>query len=367
MRGGGGTEQAVTEAQSSNETQTEQESDSSASAEETTAEEEKALCEDVIDNEAFHMTFENMDFHKGEYSFDVGNGARYAPNIDNGYRLLVLEGHIENKATYMIPAGAFSCSINVNDSFEVDDAKLNFCRSDMYELDPYTDFDYVIYAAVPAKLAEEFDSATVTIGFNNDMSKSAGSEETENLYTLTSDLTTAALTDERSSDGTEGSSGQTEEAALMNLWYEDFYVDDFNQPTDQWLVTTQKFFPGTFNNSIATNANLAVKIVVDFDKDITIFLHSYNDRNPDKNIGVDKNFNITMRTADGTDHSLTGIFYAGDDRLYVDDAYIDEVLTALLGEGNISFYLENSSDPIENYLFTIMPDNFKTIYEEATK
>ena len=110
-----------------------------------------------------------------------------------------------------------------------------------------------------------------------------------------------------------------------------------------------------------------MKIVVDFDKDITIFLHSYNDRNPDKNIGVDKNFNITMRTADGTDHSLTGIFYAGDDRLYVDDAYIDEVLTALLGEGNISFYLENSSDPIENYLFTIMPDNFKTIYEEATK
>ena len=142
------------------------------------------------------------------------------------------------------------------------------------------------------------------------MSASVGDGSTENLYTFTSDMKTATLTDENSNGTREGSSSdQAANTKLMNLWSKDFYVDDFNRPADQWYVSTQKFFQGTFNNSIATNANLAVKLVVDSDNVITIFLHSYQDRNPDKNIGFDKTFNITMRTDDGTDHNLTGICY----------------------------------------------------------
>ena len=317
---GGGTDSTVTEAdsaaeaQKSSETQESSEDESSASSDEEgveeSTEEPEAICDDVIDTDAFHMTFVALDAYS-EYSYTVdSSGSAFAPTIEEGYKLLVLEGHIENKATYVIPSNAFSCSITVNDSFEIDDPRFDFCRSNSRELDPYTDFDYAIYANVPEKLIDEFQSASFSIGFNNDMSASVGDGSTENLYTFTSDMKTATLTDENSNGTREGSSSdQAANTKLMNLWSKDFYVDDFNRPADQWYVSTQKFFQGTFNNSIATNANLAVKLVVDSDNVITIFLHSYQDRNPDKNIGFDKTFNITMRTDDGTDHNLTGICY----------------------------------------------------------
>lgn len=299
-----------------------------------------------------------------------------SPFVEEGYQLLVLRGHMENKSTEVIPVNAFYCNINVNDSFDIEDADMNICRNSNRELDPYTDFDYIIFGNVPNKLVDMFEKATFTIGFNDgitqivrEFSNGVSTTTTENQYTLTTDLTTAELSNGAGTTETGAdASGESEAAAAVQeeYWYQDYYVDDFNQPTDQWYVTTEKYFSGTFSNSAVSDADLAVKVMADFEKDVTIFLYEYN-RNQVKNSSeyYDDTYSITMRTADGTDHNLTGTLYCGDDRIFIDDAYVDEVLAALEGEENVSFYIVNNERTVENYLFTIIPSNFKTVYEAA--
>ena len=203
----------------------------------------------------------------------------------------------------------------------------------------------------------ETDSGSESFELNFSIPEALGNTES----TADSENVAEPLGPEESSGSVE-SSEQIADTEAMNLWSVNYYVDNFNQPTEDWFITTQKLFAGTFNNSVATNGALGARLVVDPDY-ITITLHSYQDINPDKNVGFDKTFNITMRTSDGTDHNLSGIFYSQNDRIFVDDVYRDEVLAALMEEGNITFYLENADNRIENYLFTIIPDNFKTLYE----
>ena len=38
-------------------------------------------------------------------------------------------------------------------------------------------------------------------------------------------------------------------------WRIDYSVDDFNQPTDEWYITEDKYLVGTFSNSATTNSN----------------------------------------------------------------------------------------------------------------
>ena len=145
-------------------------------------------------------------------------------------------------------------------------------------------------------------------------------------------------------------------------------MDNFNQPVpDQWFITENEYLVGTFSNSATTNSLLNANVVVDFEKDITIFLYEYG-RSQVKNSSenyVDE-YDITMRTPDGTDHNMTGTMYCGDDRIFIDDGYIDEVLTALNGDGDIMFHIVNAERTVENYLITVATSNFADEYAAAT-
>lgn len=200
----------------------------------------------------------------------------------------------------------------------------------------------------------------------------SGNESIEVNFSIPEALGNKEVSEETS--GAESIAESAEEtveetkAAETGIWSQEFYVDDFNQPTDQWYITTAKYFPGTFSNSAVTNANLAVKMAVDVDKNVTFFLYEYN-RSLVKNFSnrYDDTYSVTMRTADGVDHNLTGTIYCGGDRLFIDDAYIDAVIAALEGEGNVSFLIVNNERTVESYLVTIMPSNFKEVYESATQ
>ena len=126
-------------------------------------------------------------------------------------------------------------------------------------------------------------------------------------------------------------------------WRIDYSVDDFNQPTDEWYITEDKYLVGTFSNSATTNSKLYANVMVDLDDNVMIFLYEYGSRQV-KNSSERywDEYNITMRTPDGADHKITGTMYCGDDRVNIDDAYIGEVLTALKGEGNVMFRIENA-------------------------
>lgn len=149
-------------------------------------------------------------------------------------------------------------------------------------------------------------------------------------------------------------------------WSMGNYVDEFNQSTSENFVTNANYFTGTFSNSATTDSQLLVQVLVDAE-DITIFLYEYG-RNLVKNSSsyyVDE-YDITMKTADGTKHSLTGTIYCGGDRLFIDEEYEDIVLEALSSGQKVSFYIVQSDRTTTTYLFTIETNNFAELYAKLT-
>ena len=151
-----------------------------------------------IDNDNFVMSFTSVEL-LDEFSYDTSEYSSTSLYVEEGYKLLVVKGHMENKGTTTISDTAFAFTATVNDTYVVDgyDVRLNFIRDKNFEIDPYTDLDYVLYINIPEKLAGMFETVTFTIGFNNDLSapttvwNSDGTStvEVDNLYSLTSGLT----------------------------------------------------------------------------------------------------------------------------------------------------------------------------------
>lgn len=323
-----------------------------------------------IDNEQFRMTFDSLELLE-EYSYKTSEYSSTSLYVEDGYQLLVVKGHFENKSTAAISDSAFVYTALVNDSYEVDgyDVRFHFIRDKYFEIDPYTDLDYVLYINIPEKLAAMFETATFTIGFNDDLSSpttvwnSDGTKttETDRLYSLTGGISAGGA-----ADAGEEASGAPE--TDDGIWSVNYYVDNFNQPTDEWYISTGDYFTGTFSNSATTNSKLLVQAAVDYDDQsgvrVAFFLYEYG-RTLVKNSSsqyVDE-YNITMRTEDGADQQLTGTLYCGGDRLFIDDSYVDQVLAALQGEGTISFYIEMADRATSTYLFSMEASNFAGVYQ----
>ena len=187
---------------------------------------------DSIDNDNFTMTFDSIEL-VDEYSFSTSEYSTTSLYVESGYKLLVLKGHFENKSTAAISDSAFVRSAVINDSFEVDgfDVSWNFIRDKYFEIDPYTDLDYVISVNVPEKLAEMFETVTFNFSFNDDMSIPAtvwnvdGTKTVDAAqhYALTGGLTGAA---EGTAEGAAPEGGETAAAATPIAIGDTIVTDD---------------------------------------------------------------------------------------------------------------------------------------------
>ena len=148
----------------------------------------------------------------------------------------------------------------------------------------------------------------------------------------------------------------------FGLFTTGYYVDEFNQPTKDGYVTNKSYVSGTFSNSATTDSLLYVQLLVD-KEDIAIFLYEYG-RNTVKNSSSRyvEEYNITMKTSDGTKHSLTGTIYCGGDRLFIDQKYEQKVLDALKSGETVSFYIVQSDRTTTTYLFSVNTSNFAEMY-----
>lgn len=149
----------------------------------------------------------------------------------------------------------------------------------------------------------------------------------------------------------------------FGIWEMGYYIDNFQEPIEgQWYIWNASPVVGTFSNSATTNSDLAVQMIYDYNNYIGFFLYEYG-RILAKNVWDTDTYSITMRTPDGVDHELKGYFYEDTDRILITDAnYVNDVITALLGEGDISFYLESGTFGTTSYLFTINTSNFAEEY-----
>lgn len=139
---------------------------------------------DRIDNENFTMTFDSVAI-LDEYSFD---NRIFKPDNTDGYKLLLVKGHFENKFTEFITIYDFYLDgVVVNDSYDFGNAVgMAFELWNDTQIAPLDDADYFLRVEIPEKLANQFEKVEFTLGFNNDMSdcwlKSAN--EIDNLYTI---------------------------------------------------------------------------------------------------------------------------------------------------------------------------------------
>ncbi len=124
-----------------------------------------------IDHKDFSMFFHDLDIFD-EYSYDTSDYSSTSLYVEPGYKLLVFTGHFTNLGTSSISESSFSRTMLINGEVLIDgyDVRMNFLRSNSYEIDPYTDLEFVVYANLPEKLASQFETATLTIGFNEDLS-----------------------------------------------------------------------------------------------------------------------------------------------------------------------------------------------------
>ena len=124
-----------------------------------------------IDHPDFSMFFHSVEIYD-EYSYDTSEYSSTSLYVEPGYKLLVFTGHFTNLGTSSISESVFSRTMLINGEVLIDgyDVRMNFLRANSYEIDPYTDLEFVVYANLPEKLAEQFETATLTIGFNDDLS-----------------------------------------------------------------------------------------------------------------------------------------------------------------------------------------------------
>ena len=149
-----------------------------------------------INHERFTMTFDSVEV-LDDYSYKTSEYSSTSLFVEDGYKLLLVKGHFTNLSTETISDSSFVRTALVNGTYKADgfDVRINFLRNTSFEIDPYTDLDYVMYVNIPEKLANMYETVTFTIGFNNDMSypvtvwnvDGTKTVETDHLYSFSSD------------------------------------------------------------------------------------------------------------------------------------------------------------------------------------
>ena len=143
-------------------------------------------------------------------------------------------------------------------------------------------------------------------------------------------------------------------------WEIAFYIDDFNNTTDEAYIRNSDFFYGTFSNSATTDSKLYAKVLIDAD-DIAIKLWEYG-RNEVKAY-TSTDYKITILDDSGTKHYTTGTMYKNGDRIQLADWTLVNLLQF---NTKLKIYIQEDSQYGVNstYLFSINNGNFQFIYNE---
>ena len=187
-----------------------------------------------------------------------------------------------------------------------------------------------------------------------------GNQSSTTKNEVESEATTSVVQEEEAPEETVSVESKEE---IAEIWTKTYYVDEFDQPTDEWYVCNTTKFLGKFSNSATTDSALYADVVID-DKDIAIFLYEYARSNSVKNnMSSDEAYVIKVKAKDGTVYDMQGHINAdGGDRVFIEDAYKDQFKSLLKGNESFSVYLETNKYTMSTYLFEVTPGNFKEVY-----
>lgn len=128
----------------------------------------------------------------------TGESSSRFPCLEDGYKFVIVKGYFENKYTATIPGNSFTLSAVVNNTYIADgyDVRIQFFRDKYFEIDAYTDLDYVLCIQIPENFADTFETAAFTLGLIDDLSTPSFTRntdgtltsETDNLYELSNSI-----------------------------------------------------------------------------------------------------------------------------------------------------------------------------------
>ena len=141
-----------------------------------------------IETENFKMTIESIKI-LDKYEYRTSPNSTSSLYVEDGYKMLAVQGVMENNGTKAISDSAFYKKVVVNDSYEVEgyDVRMGFERDKYFEIDPYTEQRYYLYINIPEKLAAQYETVTFTLGFKTDMSLLTTSFNSDGTKTVDAD------------------------------------------------------------------------------------------------------------------------------------------------------------------------------------
>ena len=161
-----------------------------------------------------------------------------------------------------------------------------------------------------------------------------------------------------------------------SVWETAYYLDEFNQPTDNVYIGNIERLTGSYESSNVTNGELAVEIRIDGSK-ISIILYENGSTKVKNGEQADILFPVLVKKADGSTFSVNGVMESGADCITIPESQVDCVLlgpdteqarstsiaTALCAErGEVSFYITRDDQPATSYLFSAECGNFSELY-----
>lgn len=144
----------------------------------------------------------------------------------------------------------------------------------------------------------------------------------------------------------------------FGTWEKAFYVDEFNNPTNQAYLRTSDVLYGTFSNSATTDSTLYAKILIDAE-DVAIKLWEYGSN--EVNAYTSTDYEITILDDSGTKHYTSGTMYKNGERIYLSDWTL---VNLLQNNTQLKIYIrENSKYGVNStYLFSVKNGNFNSVY-----
>ncbi len=175
------------------------------------AEEENELyvaLNETLEADNFVMSFESFEIVP-ELEIPAGENSWLSPSIDEGYQMAVIKGNFENNSSSTVERYAFYLTFVANGEYSYDDVSFYFEGSNNSEIASLASKTFYIYVQLPDKLIEMYETGTLTIEYQNDLSNVwMYTTSFDNSYTLTCTLDTA---------GAENESGEESEAVAETV------------------------------------------------------------------------------------------------------------------------------------------------------
>lgn len=152
---------------------------------------------------------------------------------------------------------------------------------------------------------------------------------------------------------------ETTESTTTNEenWTKEYYVDEFNEPTDEWYISSS--FLGTFSNSATNNSALSGYVLVDAEN-VAFILYEYN-RNQVKNVYSHAESYTIVARSDKGEQTFNGYIYSEGDRIVVEQNSVGQMKNLLKTGGEIKFYIYETDNSVTNYLFKLQSSNLNDL------